>query len=177
MADISKIITPDGSTYDLKDTAARNSAAAAIAAIPSNVSELNNDSGYITVSAIPSNVSAFNNDAGYITGYGTPSGGNTNEVLMKASNSDYDFAWRQMSKSFSITLDSTAWIDSSLTVVNADFQATGYVYLIAPLSTSFALYGSAGVYADDVTTDNQMVFHCSKTVDSDLVVNVVRLIV
>lgn len=35
--------------------------------VPSNVSELENDSGFITLSAIPSNVSAFNNDVGYLT--------------------------------------------------------------------------------------------------------------
>lgn len=41
-------------------------------AIPSKVSELQNDSGYITASAIPSNVSAFNNDAGYVTASAIP---------------------------------------------------------------------------------------------------------
>lgn len=40
--------------------------------VPSNVSEFNNDAGYITVSAIPSNISSFNNDAGYITASAIP---------------------------------------------------------------------------------------------------------
>lgn len=35
--------------------------------VPSNLSDYNNDVGYITASAIPSNVSAFNNDVGYLT--------------------------------------------------------------------------------------------------------------
>lgn len=35
--------------------------------IPENVSEFNNDAGYITQTDIPENVSEFNNDAGYIT--------------------------------------------------------------------------------------------------------------
>ena len=39
----------------------------AIPAIPSKTSELDNDSGFITLSAIPSNVSDFNNDAGYLS--------------------------------------------------------------------------------------------------------------
>lgn len=34
--------------------------------IPTNVSAFNNDAGYITSSDIPTNVSAFNNDAGYL---------------------------------------------------------------------------------------------------------------
>jgi len=37
--------------------------------IPTNTSDLNNDSGFITSSDIPTNVSAFNNDAGYLTSY------------------------------------------------------------------------------------------------------------
>ena len=35
--------------------------------VPTKVSELTNDSGFITSSAIPTNVSSFNNDTGYIT--------------------------------------------------------------------------------------------------------------
>ena len=35
--------------------------------IPANVSDLQNDAGFITQSDIPTDVSAFNNDAGYLT--------------------------------------------------------------------------------------------------------------
>ena len=42
-------------------------------AIPSNISSFENDVGYITEAAIPSNVTAFNNDAGYITENAIPS--------------------------------------------------------------------------------------------------------
>ena len=44
--------------------------------VPSNVSELNNDVGYITASqvpAVPSNLSDFNNDVGFITESAVPS--------------------------------------------------------------------------------------------------------
>lgn len=37
------------------------------ASIPTNVSQLNNDTGYITASALPTNVSDLTNDVGYIT--------------------------------------------------------------------------------------------------------------
>lgn len=37
--------------------------------IPSNTSDLYNDSGFITSNDIPTNISSFNNDSGYITGY------------------------------------------------------------------------------------------------------------
>ena len=42
-------------------------------AIPSQVSEFENDVGYITASAIPSDISHFNNDVGYITASAIPS--------------------------------------------------------------------------------------------------------
>lgn len=42
-------------------------------AIPSTISSFENDVGYITEAAIPSNVTAFNNDAGYITQEAIPS--------------------------------------------------------------------------------------------------------
>ena len=37
--------------------------------MPTSISELTNDVGYITVSSVPTNVSAFTNDAGYLTSY------------------------------------------------------------------------------------------------------------
>ena len=40
--------------------------------VPSNTSDLVNDSGFITVEAIPSDISSFNNDVGYITASALP---------------------------------------------------------------------------------------------------------
>lgn len=42
-------------------------------AIPSQISSFENDAGYITASAIPSDVSYFNNDVGYVTASAIPS--------------------------------------------------------------------------------------------------------
>lgn len=60
MADISKIQTLDGTTYDIKDTTARN-------LIPTNISDLTNDSGFITGMEILSYGSSTWND--FITAY------------------------------------------------------------------------------------------------------------
>ena len=49
---------------------------------PSNISELTNDSGYITSASIPTNVSAFTNDSGYITNADIP----TNHMVNDANN-------------------------------------------------------------------------------------------
>lgn len=46
-----------------------------------NVSQLNNNSGYITAASIPTNISSFNNNVGYITGLSS-SGGYTVSVLV-----------------------------------------------------------------------------------------------
>lgn len=60
MADISKIQTLDGTTYDIKDTTARN-------LIPTNISDLANDSGFITGMEILSYGNSTWND--FITAY------------------------------------------------------------------------------------------------------------
>lgn len=60
MADISKIKTLDGTTYNIKDTTARN-------LIPTNISDLTNDSGFITGMEILSYGSSTWND--FITAY------------------------------------------------------------------------------------------------------------
>lgn len=57
--------------------------------IPSKVSDLTNDAGYITASAIPSNLGAFTNDVGYVTASAIPStvGSFTNDVGYLTSSS------------------------------------------------------------------------------------------
>lgn len=69
-------VTYDGSTYTVGAVFKQTTFALkdyVDAAIPSNVSELNNDVGYVTASAIPSNVSELNNDVGYVTASAIPS--------------------------------------------------------------------------------------------------------
>lgn len=48
-------------------TSVNGSTGAVTVTVPTNTSDLSNDSGFITSSDIPTNVSAFNNDAGYLT--------------------------------------------------------------------------------------------------------------
>ena len=52
--------------------------------LPSKVSELDNDTGFITASAIPSDISVFNNDVGYITASTMPA------IPSKTSDLDND---------------------------------------------------------------------------------------
>ena len=80
------------------------------------------------------------------------------------------------SVAFTVTLTAAGWSDNAQTISNANFLSAGYAYTVAPASSSFADYADAMVYADDVTADGQMVFHCDSAPTADLTVNIVRMV-
>lgn len=77
---------------------------------------------------------------------------------------------------FTVTLTSASWSNNAQTVSNALFLASGYSYIVSPASASFAAYSEAQIYADDVTTDGQMTFHCENAPSADLTVNIARVV-
>lgn len=79
-------------------------------------------------------------------------------------------------KAFTVTLYAEDWTNNAQTVSNANFIASGYAYIVSPASASFAAYGEAQIYANDVTTDGSMVFNCVSAPSVGLVVNVVRVV-
>ena len=80
------------------------------------------------------------------------------------------------SVAFTVTLTAAGWADNAQTISNANFLSAGYAYTVSPASGSFADYADAMVYADDVTTNGQMVFHCDSAPTADLTVNIVRMV-
>ena len=80
------------------------------------------------------------------------------------------------SVAFTVTLTSAGWVDNAQTISDARFISAGYAYTVAPASSSFVDYADAMVYADDVTADGQMVFHCDSVPTADLTVNIVRMV-
>ena len=90
-----------------------------------------------------------------------------NTALQKKADKSVDFT---------VTLTAAGWSDNSQTISNEKFLSVGYAYTVAPASGSFADYADAMVYADDVTADGQMVFHCDSTPTADLTVNIVRMV-
>ena len=80
------------------------------------------------------------------------------------------------SVAFTVTLTAAGWADNAQTISNANFLSAGYAYTVAPASGSFANYAEAMIYADDVTANGQMVFHCDSVPAADLTVNVVRMV-
>lgn len=79
-------------------------------------------------------------------------------------------------KSFTVTLTTAGWSSKAQTVSNANFLTSGYAYIVSPASTSFLDYGTAQIYADDVTTTGQMTFHCEDVPSSALTVNITRVV-
>ena len=79
---------------------------------------------------------------------------------------------------FTVTLPSANWSASVQTISNANFLAgNGYCYMVYASPSSTYAWQDSDVYADDVTTAGQMTFHCDVTPSSDLVANVIRLVV
>lgn len=82
----------------------------------------------------------------------------------------------EKSVDFTVTLTAAGWSDNMQTISNERFVSTGYAYTVAPASGSFANYAEAMIYADDVTTNGKMVFHCDSVPTADLTVNIVRMV-
>ena len=80
--------------------------------------------------------------------------------------------------SFTITLlgGSSNWSSNAQTISNSNFVATGFSYVVSPDSNSFGNYATATIYADNVTTDGQMTFHCNDVPSENLLVNIIRTV-
>ena len=103
-----------------------------------------------------------------ITANGMLKGNGSGGVSAATKGVDYG------AKSFTITLASASWSNNAQTVSNADFYASGYSYIVSPAGSSFADYAAAIIYADDVTVDGSMTFHCTNVPTNNLTVNVQR---
>ena len=76
--------------------------------------------------------------------------------------------------SFTVTLTAAGWIGNAQTVSNSNLAANGYAYIVAPDGDSFAGYAEAVIYADNVTQDGKMTFHCNEAPTVNLTVNIQR---
>ena len=74
-----------------------------------------------------------------------------------------------------VTLSANGWSNNAQTVSNAFFVASGYYYIVVPSGLSTAEFASCSVYADNVTTSGQMVFHCTTVPSTNLEVNVMKV--
>lgn len=77
-----------------------------------------------------------------------------------------------LSKSFTITL-TTTWTGNEQVVSNANFLTGDYVYFVMPQGNPTA-YTNSQIYADDVTVEGQMKFHCTTPLPAQVTVNILR---
>lgn len=77
---------------------------------------------------------------------------------------------------FTITLVGAAWVNETQTILNSNFLSSGFGYIVTPASASFEDYAVSAIYAEEITTDGQMTFHCSYAPSTDLTVNIMRVI-
>lgn len=115
-------------------------------------------------------LSAVSTKQDKITASGILKGSGAGIVSAATKGADYG------ALSFTVTLDDASWSNNAQTVSNANFLASGYGYIVTPASASFADYASAVIYADNVSTDGSMTFHCSTAPSSDLTVNILRVV-
>ena len=83
--------------------------------------------------------------------------------------------YAEPSVAFTVTLSASGWSGKAQTVSDARFLTGGYAYSVAPDSGSFAAYGNAVIYADNVTTAGKMQFHCGEVPTAALTVNILRM--
>lgn len=96
--------------------------------------------------------------------------GNGTTVSAATKGTDYG------AKSFTVTLTVAGWSNNAQTASNSNFVTSGYAYIVSPASGSFADYGAAQIYADDVTTAGRMTFHCADAPSTALTVNIARVV-
>lgn len=76
---------------------------------------------------------------------------------------------------FTVVLPVASWSGNQQTVTDERFLADGYSYIVSALPDNYLAYGSAMVWADDVTEDGEIVFNCSETPTTALSANIVRI--
>ncbi len=77
--------------------------------------------------------------------------------------------------SLTATLSAASWSSNEQTISNAEFVASGFAYIVAPASTSYTDYTEAIIYAENVSTDGYMTFHCSEEPTTDIIVNILKV--
>ena len=76
---------------------------------------------------------------------------------------------------FTVSLPFSGWSENAQTVSNANFVASGFSYIVSASPDDLADYSESAIYADDVTVNGRMTFHCESEPTTDIVVNIVRL--
>ena len=140
--------------------------------VPTKVSELTNDSGYLTsYTETDPTVPAWAKAASKPT-Y------TANEVGARPDNwtpTAEEVGAAAKAKLFSVTIPASGWRGNSQTVSNAMFKAAGFGYIYNPDEASYGAYVSAMVRCGEVTVDGQVTFYCDDTPTDDITVDFMRI--
>lgn len=79
-------------------------------------------------------------------------------------------------KTFTVKLSSGGWRNNVQTITSNNFATSGFAYTVSPATASRAAYIDAGVYADDVTENSKMTFHCESVPATALTVVIMRVV-
>lgn len=90
------------------------------------------------------------------------------------SNKEYWNSKSEKAVSFTVTLTAAGWSGNTQNVSNSKFVESGYAYTVCPAGDSFAGYAEAVIYADNVTQNGKMTFHCNEAPTVNLTVNILR---
>lgn len=74
-----------------------------------------------------------------------------------------------------VSLPSSGWENKAQTATDADLLASGFTYVVTPDGPSYGQYAACMVYADDITTDGEITFHCDDAPTVDLTVVITRI--
>lgn len=97
----------------------------------------------------------------------------TNTYITDYATMGVDFG----SFTFNFTLLATDWNEKALTITdNYLLSTSSYSYIISPKASSFQEYVDCGIYADDISTNGKLVFHCEEVPTHDLNVQVLRMV-
>nr|DAW64624.1 MAG TPA: nucleoid-associated protein [Caudoviricetes sp.] len=77
--------------------------------------------------------------------------------------------------SFTLSLPASGWSGNAQTVSHAKLAKEGYAYIMQPAGGSYGAYSAAEIYADDVTVDGKITFHCAATPTTNVTVNVLKV--
>ena len=160
--------------------------------VPTKVSELENDSGYLTSytetdptvpawAKAPTKPTYTASEVG-ADAYGAAAAvqsnldghtGNTTLHITAAERTSWN-GKSGKALSFAVILTAGGWSGNAQTVSNSKFATSGYAYTVCPAGDSFAGYAESVIYADDVTTAGKMTFHCNEAPTVNLTVNILR---
>ena len=73
------------------------------------------------------------------------------------------------------TLTADGWSNGFQTVQDAALVASGYGYIVTPAPDSYGAYAASMVYADAVTVDGEITFHCEDAPTDALTVSIMKI--